>query len=619
MNGLSCKNESCHSCGRPHPNCRCYAKGGNVTSNEITWDDEQEKKPLLQSGAPQEKIKWDDEGEATSAGEIKWDDEKKYDSFGQQFLTGIEGAAQGLAGPLATLAETKLLGITPEDIKGRAKANPWTHGLVEAGTFGASLLAPTGILGATAKTAAAFTKVGVAGKLGSAAVKYAKLGEIGSTAIRAGIETASFAGADEITKAMLAQPNSDPEQPVGAALLHVGFSGIMGAATGGLFTLGEGLIGKGLEKLQNEKVVNAAHEFLFKMGSKPDPLGLGKAVNETITDIAAGNVAMFVPSVPGKIASYPVIRKYLRPYVENITKKPIGKANEYIIDAFAKSIIANEISGLPNAVHYASQVAKGTLLAADKIEAIFKGVASPAIEPLSDEVYNTVHDFIASGQVGRQMQNEQENQAPQAFAEGGSVSPISSNSSDKFASIFPEQNVLLNAAKGRVAGYLNQIRPLPNQSKLPFDPKPSETDKTKEYRKAVDLAANPLKILDHVNRGSLTPQDMKHFTQMYPEVYRFLSKGMTKRIIEAQLKGEKPPYAKRQSMSLFLGTPLDSTLTPEALQAVQGVFAQKKAATQGAASQRKGKRGSSSALVKTSQGFLTDDQARERRQQSSKV
>ncbi len=76
-----------------------------------------------------------------------------FGSTGQQAITALEGIGQGLAGPLSTLAETKLLGVKPEDIAARAAANPWTHGIAEGAAIAGSMLYGVGEAGLIAKGA----------------------------------------------------------------------------------------------------------------------------------------------------------------------------------------------------------------------------------------------------------------------------------------------------------------------------------------------------------------------------------------------------------------------------------------------------------------------------------
>ena len=522
---------------------------------------------------------------------------KDYSTPGQMIATGLEGAAQGVAGPLAPMAET-WAGIPKEDIAARAKANPGIHAVSEAGAFGASLLVP------------GVGQAGLIAKGAEAAAKAAEIGKLGSAAMKAAVEAASFATSDEITKAFLNQPGSDPATPVSAALLHVGAAGLLGAVTGGAFSLGQGMIGKGLESLKNDKVVEATERYIAKLAETGNPLEkISKKISEGITEAGAAGVSA---KTGIGIAGYEALKSLLRPTVEKITGKVINKANPYVTDAFIKAITTNEASGLPNAIHYVIKVGQGIQKTTTAIENLFKAGSAQIAPEVSDSVKQDVKDFIEEGQVDQQIKNtmQSEPQPQPGFAHGGQVmepAPV-----DHFAMVFPEQNTLLNTAKGRISGYLNGLRPATNTTKLAFDAKPPDADKHRTYNKAIDIAVNPLKILDKVNKGNLTPEDMKHFVGMYPEVHSMLSQKMTERILKAQLSGEKPSYAKRQAMSLFLGAPLDSTLTPVAIQTAQSVFAQKAAAQQMAPTPKK--KGTSE-LGKSSASYQTADQSRSARQQ----
>lgn len=209
------------------------------------------------------------------------------------------------------------------------------------------------------------------------------------------------------------------------------------------------------------------------------------------------------------------------------------------------------------------------------------------------------------------------NQLKDYIKEGGSLRELESQASepkeeDPLSSQFPKQNVTLNTAKSRISEYLNSLRPSDVQTKLPFDANPSTRVQEKEYEKALKLAAKPLSILDHIKKGNITPTNLKHFASMYPELHDHLSKKMTEQVIKAQLEGKRPPYGTRQGMSLFLGAALDSTLTPQSIQAAQRVFANKAQAQQQTQAQGKTKKGTAP-LSKVAKQYETDDQASESR------
>lgn len=605
-----CLNPHCKSHGKPHPNCKCYsaAHGADVSPfcsearehkqgceyymDEGGWVDTPEEPTAVQSHGD-----WVD-APAQNTSESDWQDADqdkpaesqaagKYDTTEQQVKAGLEGAAQGIAGPLAVLAETKLFGVDPKDIRGRAEANPIIHGASEAATLAGGLLTGFGEAGLIAKGAGLVSEASQLGRAGAAILKGA-------------IEGASFATSDEITKAMLGQPGSDPATPVSAALLHVGAAGLMGGIAGGVFNLGEKLIGSAVT---DSKMAEKLEAFLIKLGESKNPLGdLG--IPEKISKGIAGYIATEHGSGP---LTYELIKNAISKPIEKIT----GKFNPLVTDAAIKLILSNEASGMSSAAHYAMQVANGAKKALRGVADLFKAGSSQIAPKASDAAHEELKKFIEGGQVDQQLRNTV-GEAPSPYAAGGMVS----SPNNAFSNVFPEQNTLLNQTKGRVSMYLNSIRPLPNQSKLPFDEPNPQTQKKRSYDKAIALAVNPLSILNHINDGSVTPEHVKHFTSLYPEVHSYLSKEMSKQILKAQMSGQKLPYKKRQAMSLFLGASLDSTFTPPAIQTIQGVFAMKRAAQQQAP--QKNKKGTLS-LTKMDDHYLTGNQARTERQQAQKA
>lgn len=153
--------------------------------------------------------------------------QEQYGGTGQQLKAGLEGVAQGIAGPLAPLAETKLFGVKPEDIRGRAEANPITHGVGEAAGLTGGLLTGTG-------EAAVMTK---AGELAASAAGLGKLAEgasygarVGSAAVKQAAEMAVLGSGDEASKMIL----QDPEASAQSAIANIGLSAALGGIGGGL-------------------------------------------------------------------------------------------------------------------------------------------------------------------------------------------------------------------------------------------------------------------------------------------------------------------------------------------------------------------------------------------------
>ena len=523
----------------------------------------------------------------------------KYGTVDQEFGATLEGGLRGIAGPLATAAETgahkigidSMFGVdtSAEAQAGRKKASPVLSGTAEAATLVGSSLFGIG-------------EMGLLAKVGGAAAEAAGLGKIGSMAIKGFIEGAGISGGDEITKALLGQ--GDPEYPVGAALMNVGAVGVLGGLSGGAFGLGEKLMGKVIPEILMSKSKEEFDSLLQKAAKSKnilDVLGVTK-----LAEYKKSMIAGAIAAKTGVLA--PVTYKLLRKGIDPLFEKVLGPAGEYTSAAVLKALAANETDGIYAASQYVRNVGKGVKTTADGMNSLFKAGASQIVPPVTKEVRDGIKDFVKGGGTNTQIENTMHAQ-PQTYAKGGMVSAPNTS----FSRIFPEQDAMLNASRGRIYNYLNSVRPATNTPRLAFDKPTPQKSQERSYDRAVDLAASPASIFDTMNRGELTPEHVKHFAGMYPEVHSYLSKEMTKKITEAQMKDEMPPYNKRQAMSLFLGVRLDSTFTPQAIQTLQMQYAPKQPAP------APGGGGSKKALTKGPSAYLTGEQARTQRDQNQKA
>lgn len=565
-----------------------------------------------------------------------------YETPGQQLLTGVEGAGQGFAGPLATGLELgahkigldKALGIdtSAEAQAGRKSANPWIHGTAEAGALAGSLLTGVGEAGLIAKGAGKLVPEAALG-----------LGKIGSLALKSAIESSTIQAGDEISKSMLGQ--GDPEAPVSSALVHIGAAGLLGGVTGGFFgAIGQGT-NKGLEGIENAKLGDKANDLLTGMGmatkahaagipekevesflkqSYGEGLkykdyapgvklyysGLQNVVNkavDAVTDTAIGGAASHVLGPSAGAMATIMSQKYIAPVVEKLLEKPlIGATNKYVAPSIMYALSKGQTTGLFNVLNHATQIAKGAKAINAGVESIFKAGGQQAINAASDKDKQKIMDYIDDGGISADMQNSVQPQ-PQGFAEGGEVRPGQSNGS--ISALYPGQDMLMHAAKARVSNYLGQLKPASNPQKLPFDKAPDTRDQERAYHRAIDVAAAPLNVLNHIKTGDLQMDQVKHFISMYPELHNHLSKKLTERIMNSQLDEEKLPYKSRMSLAMFMGNSLDSSMTPFSIQAAQMTYLPKQSPQQGQA-QSKTKRGTST-LGKSNASYKTPNEAAE--------
>lgn len=265
---------------------------------------------------------------------------------------------------------------------------------------------------------------------------------------------------------------------------------------------------------------------------------------------------------------------------------------------------------------YDSDVKKGHKGLDRDLEAIFNHERPAAIDDRSKH-HKHIDDWVSEGSITDDIMHEIYNQnGAQNFAEGGKVEkhPKGVLHNHPIEHAYPEQNIILQAAKGRASNYLSALRPQENSSKLPFDDAPDQTEKKKAYNKARKIADSPKSILREISNGTLDPEHVQHLNAIYPEVSEAMQKKITEKIIHSQLKGKKPPRHVRQGLSLLMGAPLSGDLTPQGILAAQAVFAKAPAAPEQKAAPDKPKK-STSSLSKSDKSFLTGDQAREMRQQ----
>ncbi len=179
----------------------------------------------------------------------------------------------------------------------------------------------------------------------------------------------------------------------------------------------------------------------------------------------------------------------------------------------------------------------------------------------------------------------------------------------------PENATSLVAAKTRVLSYLSTLKPKAIPA-LPFDDHQVDAASESRYERALQIAASPLSVLHHVQRGTLEPDQVKDLSAMYPPLVKALREKVFARMVDVKHKDEKPDYHVRQSLSLLMGTPLDSTFTPANMQAMQATYAT--AAAKRAQGQPEGPKKPGrikSSLSKVGEGHATSDQAAATRSQ----
>jgi hypothetical protein len=187
------------------------------------------------------------------------------------------------------------------------------------------------------------------------------------------------------------------------------------------------------------------------------------------------------------------------------------------------------------------------------------------------------------------------------------------NAKNDVSHYMPDHATAQVATITRAAEYLDALKPdtkRPNPLDTPI--KPTSSEKA-AYDNAMNIAIQPLIVLNKVKAGTATPSDIAGLKAMYPNLYTRYAQKLTNEMTEALSKGKTIPYSTKMGLSHFLGQPMDSTMIPTSILAAQPQPVQPNISPPGQAPGERPKH-SMKALDKAPSQYMTNDQARERRE-----
>lgn len=183
------------------------------------------------------------------------------------------------------------------------------------------------------------------------------------------------------------------------------------------------------------------------------------------------------------------------------------------------------------------------------------------------------------------------------------------------AQYLPEHSAASGKMQIAVVNYLNSLRPVAKRLGPLDRPAPITREAQAAYDRALTIAQQPLTVLQKVKDGSVTPQDIVTLKTLYPALYTSMSTKLVSNMTDAISKGELVPYKTKVGLSMFLGQPLDSTMTPAAIQSAQMVHSGQLQSQAPGAQQPQAPSGkhSMAALNKLAPAYKTQAQAAEGR------
>lgn len=136
----------------------------------------------------------------------------------------------------------------------------------------------------------------------------------------------------------------------------------------------------------------------------------------------------------------------------------------------------------------------------------------------------------------------------------------------------PEQAGILGMKSARVINYLNSQRPGLIQNSPLDRPKPPSSSELMNYRRTLQIAANPAYVFKLIKEGRLLSKDVADLKFMYPDVYDKYLFQLVDSLADTLNEKKQIPLKVQKSLSLFGAMPLNSSLKPSSIQAAQATY-----------------------------------------------
>jgi hypothetical protein len=291
--------------------------------------------------------------------------------------------------------------------------------------------------------------------------------------------------------------------------------------------------------------LEAVQELLASIPEKIGKSGTPQGLSGWVPRMAGGAIAMAT-----MVAGHNPITAALVGKLTQILGRDVPDAARLALLKYMGSAQKLDAGGFKAMVDYIQKASRGQKLLADATKNVF--TASKMVIP--------------SGV----LPTEKKRKRLEKALEEAQLNPDSLiNTSDKTGHYLPEHGQSTGMLTASAIQYLNSIRPLPNK-KSPLDKEvPVSQQKKTEYQNALNIAEQPLIVFDKIQKGTLTSKDLVTLKTIYPKIYESFSTKLMKQMTDTVAAGKSIPYRNRMGLSLFLGQPLDSTLTPEGIVGAQ--------------------------------------------------
>jgi len=523
------------------------------------------------------------------------DDSQKHDNL----LDYATSAGLGAINTALPVVGSKLIG-DPEWQKELKEANPVSYG---AGQAAGMLLGPVG------------EAIGAAGNAASSAVEGGVLGASANLAV----QSALLQTTDEVAKKVL----GDPNQSAQTAISDIALSGLIGGALGGI----GGLASKGIQKVADTR----AGEFLTDFKDR-----IAEHLAPEVSTTEKVNPDLFKFGTPKDTPMFTEGESSAKPELGKPDSVGAKAADAFVTSklssggglGFTAGSIAGHATGIPGMSYIAGTIGAKTL--GPTLDAIIKPLLQGAMG-ISGEGFGAAQGFIKSVVKGDELLDKA---SKALFATGSSelanlgLQPDKSKLSElsdhldtlqnhpeammniggHLGHYLPDQQTALAATAQNAVNYLNLQKPRSIQSGIldkPIDPSPSQMA---DYNRTLRIAEQPLAVIDHVTKGTLSPKDVQDVSSLYPSLVPKIIQKINDSMIEHTAKGGQVPFKIRKGLSMLMGQPMDSTFTQPAIMAAQATYLPATPPTMPQGS--KAKKGSPSKVGKIAENAQTPEESR---------
>jgi hypothetical protein len=194
------------------------------------------------------------------------------------------------------------------------------------------------------------------------------------------------------------------------------------------------------------------------------------------------------------------------------------------------------------------------------------------IQKSTDNIFKAGPDTAVSGATVKPSDTaklEKQLKAHWAAVDSGKVPDQANKISGALSGYMPQHANAVNSTVDNVSNYLRSQQPRPTKLGALDEEIPVDNASKAEWQKTLNIAQQPLSILHNVRIGTLTPKDVQDFKSMFPGLYAKVSQELMSSMTSHVADGGIVPYKTRLSLSLFLGQPMDSTMTQQAIASAQ--------------------------------------------------